>query len=113
MTKQECVENHRKMWNWIADETLRRKKVVTKYDYFKMVAPNSMCPLMACWCCEYCQCKCENCPIDWGDGKKCYTDNSDYDMFTHFGEISHLLYPRVYLEAAKYARNIANLPERK
>ena len=35
MTKKEAVENHRKMWRWIAEKTLERKRKVWKYEYFK------------------------------------------------------------------------------
>ena len=30
MTREEAIENHRKMWNWIADETEKRKRKVKK-----------------------------------------------------------------------------------
>ena len=30
MTKKEAVENHRKMWRWIAEETVKRKSKVFK-----------------------------------------------------------------------------------
>ena len=35
LTKSEAIANHRKMWNWIADETMKRKCKVEKWDYFK------------------------------------------------------------------------------
>lgn len=48
----EAIENHRKMWNWIADETEQRKEIVTKEDYF---AENKIQDdvFENCYACEY------------------------------------------------------------
>lgn len=35
LTRRQAVVNHRKMWQWIKKETLKRKKCVEKSDYFK------------------------------------------------------------------------------
>ena len=35
MTKKKAVENHRKMWWWIAEKTLERERKVWKYEYFE------------------------------------------------------------------------------
>ena len=34
-TRDEYEEAFRYMWNWIADETIKRKEKVTKYEFFK------------------------------------------------------------------------------
>lgn len=34
LTREEAIANHRKMWNWIADETERWEDCATKSDYF-------------------------------------------------------------------------------
>lgn len=111
MTKQECIENHRKMWNWIADETEKRKDIVRKDEYFEaMRIPYEWRPLFECYACDFCKTNCENCPIDWGGGKKCYTDNSPFNKWGEalvLGSITPLKY---YKEAARFAREIANLP---
>ena len=36
LTLKEAVDNFREQWNWIADETLRRKYRVQKHSYFEM-----------------------------------------------------------------------------
>ena len=94
LTFDEAIENHRKMWNWIADETEKRQKAVTKEEYFKQNKLKSV--FCECYCCQYAfdnseimrredKCRdCEICPIDWGaeaqgsDYKQCVVDNTDY-----------------------------------
>ena len=111
LTFDEAIENHRKMWNWIADETEKRQKALDKDSYFK---ENK---LHRCYCNSYC-CEyaaenslgimrdCNMCPIEWGNGIKCRDD----------GELYYQWENSVYFDnwqfAAKYAREIANLPTR-
>ena len=69
-TLEEYINEHRKMWTWIAEETLRQKKKVSKYDYlskyniYNILDGN-------CWMCEYAYKKtkgnCDNCPLQWLD----------------------------------------------
>lgn len=33
--KEKSISNHRKMWNWIAEETLRLRRKVEKHEYFE------------------------------------------------------------------------------
>ena len=102
MTKREAVENHRKMWRWIAEKTLERKRKVWKYEYFEENELDS--PFNDCFCCEYTSQfngDCVKCPINWGN-KFCmesyYVDWSEWEY-------------RYWL-CAYYADLIANLPER-
>ena len=104
MTKKEAVENHRKMWLWIAEETLKRKKKMEKEDYFKEVRPGLKSVLNDCFCCQYVSNigsnLCIKCPIIWD---KTYCVDSRYCEW---------LFELDYNLAAKYANDIANLPER-
>ena len=109
LTREEAIENHRKMWNWIADETEKRKKIVFKEEYFIEHNLNSC--FLDCYCCHYTHINrspsCETCPVEWGGETGICTDkDSPYFRFslTHYYD---------YKSAAKYAREIANLPERK
>ena len=109
MTREEAIENHRKMWNWIADETEKRKKKVFKEEYFIEHNLNSC--FLDCYCCHYTRINkfnnCEACPVEWeGETGLCFDTDSPYFRFssTHYYD---------YKTAAKYAREIANLPERK
>lgn len=120
LTKQEAIENHRKMWNWIADETLRRKHAVNKEEYFNHFNIESKdIPRCECYCCEYVfnrenHVTCNACPVVWGNDKTvyCLTDSSLFYKWECIILFLDLLKEN-YLEAAELARQIANLPERK
>ena len=105
MTKQEALENHRKLWNWIADKTMERKRRVEKFEYFEENGIDMI--LNGCYCCKYdsqFNNLCDHCPIDWGnDNNDCCYKNSPYNKWS---------FEYDYLKAAQYAREIANLPER-
>lgn len=109
LTKKQALIEHRKLWNWLADESLKQKRKVIKEEYFTEFSDDyDDIPISNCWCCEYAKASCKKCPIRW-DGtnqtrcrnlsspyrKWLGTPNNDYEM------------------AAKLARKIANLPERK
>lgn len=106
MTKQEAIKNHRAMWNWIADQIEERKQAlnigVLKYRYLHHVYNGYA--SHNCFCCEYDDEHddhvCSHCPLVWPEGHcivlyKVCCESHDYN------------------EQAKYARKIANLPERK
>lgn len=104
MTKKEAVENHRKMWRWIAEKTLERKRQVWKDEYFEENKLDP--PINDCFCCEYASqfitFDCVKCPINWENKfctNSCYADWSDCEYS--------------YWYCAYYANLIANLPERK
>lgn len=113
MTKQECIENHRKMWNWIADETEKQERIVDKGDYFNvMKIPYKSRPLFECYACDFCEADCEKCPIQWEMGK-CYHGDSPFVKWGEAVMIARINPLKFYKEVAQYAREIANLPERK
>lgn len=126
LTRQQAIAEHRKMWNWIAEECLKRKEKVEKIDYFlenyiedfnvfKLYAGENL-PDNLCWCCDYAnrqlfehskfnRFSCGFCPILWGGAYGCASDSSPYVKFINldFSE---------YGQASILARAIANLPER-
>lgn len=111
LTKSEAVRLHRKLWNWIADETERLKFKGEKCEYFKNFESKDI-PNSECYCCEYASTitgesyKCVDiCPIDWGEcfggRKNCF--DSLYELWDLEGD---------WQKAANLARQIASLPER-
>lgn len=102
MTKREAVENHRKMWRWIAEKTIERKRKVCEHEYFE---ENELYPpINDCFCCEYTsQFKggCVKCPINW--------DNT-YCMNSYYLDWLDCEYS--YWHCAYYAYLIAYLTER-
>ena len=114
LTKNEAIANHRKMWNWIAEETLKQKCKVDKQDYFETHEMTDI-PFSYCYCCEYTididyvDCSC--CPIDWG-GK--YGTCNHRDTLGDFKGLYALWCDETdYIKAAELAKKIAGLPERK
>ena len=75
MTREEAIQKHRDMWNWIADKTIERGHVITEDDYFNdMGIPENERPTCYCYCCKYAsqhktnnEAMCRYCPIDWGN----------------------------------------------
>lgn len=120
LTKEEAIANHRKMWNWIADETERQKRVVLKIDYFFMHGfSRENTPASLCYCCEYDRPRsdsCKECPIDWGSDSSfvmCECRHHLGDKQGFFAKWDIASRENKWKAAAKYARIIANLPERK
>lgn len=109
LTKEQAIENHRKMWNWIADETLKQKRIIRKKEYFSANNISSSCiPFYECYCCEYstknCRRDCSKCPIKWENGDCIAGEFSDW---------TEACIVNNYTKAAKLARIIAYLPENK
>ena len=117
LTREEAIANHRKMWNWIADETERLERVVLKPEYFKEhnISHNDF-PVHFCYCCDFDSQSlslplCSACPINWGvdtEIKACCNKKSSYKKWVTV--VKH--YSDDWKSAAKLAREIANLPER-
>lgn len=121
LTREEAIQEHRKMWNWIAHETAITDRSVCKFDFFKNQKEYDArryleLPRNFCWCCEYNKQKsleenmrvsdCRFCPINW-----------DQEHIPIACEKTHSLY-RAWRETkdifikAQLAKQIANLPER-
>lgn len=128
LTKQQTIEEHRKMWNWIAEQLekgIKKSVYDLKVEYCER---NQLSLLYHCFCCDYalttsdyvyCD-MCKNCPVIWG------TESDTKDFFCEY-EIKkedfyedHGLWSKAdeyskkgkYKEAAELARQIANLPEK-
>lgn len=109
MTKKEAVENHRKMWRWIAEETLREKRKVYKYEYLLKLYGHQyeyddICN--ECFCCEYASQftndECHICPVVWPTGF-CGARDGLYAKFVDTKSLK---------QRAEIARVISELPER-
>ncbi len=113
MTKQEAIAKHRKMWNWIADETERRKIAVGKEMYFDaMNISGKDLPLHNCYCCEYDsnngEYDCNSCPIEWPGGS-CSAGGLYSQWLDTFNYYSWYF---DWITATSIARQIAELPEK-
>ena len=103
MTREEALENHRKMWNWIADETEFQKRKVYVNEYLFKDKNNPIKLLNGDYLCEYTKVNCYKCPIDWNDKEFCCKKDTSYDKWCECN---------TWEGAEMYAREIANLPEK-
>ena len=135
LTKKQAIEEHRKMWNWIAEQIkikpLKKLFSLPNYDWIVLISDLKCYYLYDvkkqvfddldnnCFCCEYARNKrdytyydtdiCRHCPIVWS--------GSDKTCFRVFEEYRELILLNVYSDenkekAYKLALKIANLPER-
>lgn len=115
LTKKQAVEEHRKMWRWIAEETEKQKRVITKEEYLSLYYKDIY--LVNAWfCCEYSVQQgglCKKCPINWDSecdkymccDKTNFEDDNLYALWTEAGDTEN------WKKAAEVARQIAELPE--
>lgn len=122
ISKEEAIERHRMIWNWIADETLKQKAIVYKEDAFEHFKWDWDKTLEGCWCCHYAIIErnkntynkgtvvCDYCPLKWSHNRCNYNGEFFKGLYSkwHIATINNN-----YKKAAKIARKITNLPERK
>lgn len=129
MTHQDAIENHRKLWNWIAErnrqiaENGTGQEPVTNEKYFdEHGIPENKRPELNCYLCEHIIQKtwelettdvCDYCPLDWTDNGKveseiCTNRNKTglHDLF------SKAVLDKDASECARLAKRIADLPDR-
>lgn len=116
LTKEQALYLHKKLWNTLADKILEWKRPVEKWEIFDLYDwPKADAD---CWCCKYSK-TCHSCPIDWenfagicdwvGSPYKKWKDKMNIYRRTRRVKISREDLEELY----KYARKVANLPERK
>ena len=134
LTKKQAIEEHRKMWNWIADAIKDKEdylEVVSRYGWDSLIVKLKYHYLLnykgqkykdiraRCFCCEYADntsngvcCGndiCRYCPVIWsGSTGRCCDEYGEYEEFTSLYEYSDENKEKAY----KLALKIANLPER-
>ena len=131
MTREQAIEEHRKMWRWIAEqfENGRREiplilkgEYVQKHTEYKRLVSD-------CFCCHYAynkavhnenhdpKLKCAFCPIDWqSDAERfmcVYKNESESGIYEELSdEVTKGWYVVDLERCAMLARRIAELPER-
>lgn len=118
LTRAQAIEEHRKMWHWIADETAKKQKAFRPEDYLKKFYPDKM----ICWssfCCEYANPimneNCDRCPIDWkstADRYMCGNKDNNVSGKGFLERWLHAVDYGDYFMATHYAALIAELPSR-
>lgn len=135
LTKKQAIEEHRKMWNWIADAIKNKEDwsvvVESCYDWSSLIMDlkrhyllNYKCQKHKdirtyCFCCEYAyntsNCayyskhSCRYCPVIWsGSTGDCCDEYGEYTELVSLHGYSDENRRKAYILALK----IANLPER-
>lgn len=129
LTKKRAIEEHRKMWNWIAEQYENETDILFELhnverlkDYYIRLHFNELSDLEMtsnCFCCVYddqYHYDCSNCPLEWESNDNympCIQMGDEPGLF----EIVYVLTRSTFLKESiefcgKIARKIANLPER-
>lgn len=134
LTKKQAIEEHRKMWNWIADAIKNKEDclaVVSRYNWDSLIAKLKYRYLLNykgqkykdiythCFCCEYADNVrnntyydinfCRYCPVMWsGSTGYCCGKYGEYIELISLRGYSDENKEKAYILALK----IANLPER-
>ena len=131
LTKKQAIEEHRKMWNWIADAIKNKEDcpaLVSRYDWKSLIVDLKRHYLLNykgqkyknihayCFCCEYARNDtyyvndiCRYCPVIWsGSTGRCCDEYGEYEELTSLHGYSDENNEKAY----KLALKIANLPER-
>ena len=122
LTREQAIEEHRKMWNWIADQHENGElSADLKAKYIEVFFPGESI-LHHCFCCEYSRLSdnlfsCDSCPFNWGEnlGINSHMCIDKYYEDDACGLYSLWLDEVVYgnpINAKILAREIADLPER-
>lgn len=120
LTREEIIDGHRKMWNWIADkieETKCVQDIIGLKDRY--CGQNYLLLRSNCFCCEYSLNTenvyikgCDKCLIDWGSNNGLCKCMDKYEEDDRLGLYVKCIEKNCWEEQAKLARKIANLPER-
>lgn len=124
LTRKQAITEHRKMWNWIADQIIKLRKLIDVYSYKKayLYRKRLFDIRNNCFLCEYSKSYfyslCKNCPLDWGyvaddvewfcpcEGNPFSSNEEEYGLWWKCQKA------KTWEEQARIAREIANLPER-
>ena len=118
LSKKEAVRLHRLMWNWIAQTSIQEQRCVLKIEAFEHFGWDISTPGL-CWCCAYTTFNniqdtidCDFCPVVWGENELGQKIGCLYrtSVFHSYGSAKNR---EDYIEAAKCAYEIAELPEQR
>mgnify|MGYP003310922171 CR=1 FL=1 len=113
LTREQAINEFRRMWAWIALETYGCRMKMHKEDYMETFSYENI--TCRCFLCEYVKqqqkavygLECKYCPISFRNGYDKEVHCSEYGTaFTNWGE------SLTWQDAAKYAWEIANLEEK-
>ena len=102
--KKYCIDNHREMWNWLAENPDKDKVSWPGWSETSLEKINH------CFLCGYVQQiphgDCPNCPLNWGITTICVERHPEKSYYYLYQEAE------THKDRTKYAKIIANLPEK-
>lgn len=124
LTKEEAIRRHQILWNWIAQTSIQEQRCVDKIEAFEHFGWSKHYVQSYCWCCGYAQeefikyrnsvycedhpSQCFFCPVEWPGG---HCANGLFLLLDQF--IDAFCAGDDYIEVAKIAYKIAELPEKR
>uniref|UniRef100_A0AAU8B0C4 Uncharacterized protein n=1 Tax=Dulem virus 36 TaxID=3145754 RepID=A0AAU8B0C4_9CAUD len=124
LTREQAIAEHRKMWNWIADESEKRNVMLNKTHYFIEHNINANELKDYCFACEYAyqtyQTKgkkhstkfCNYCPLVWESNRRTFMCECKDHRLDDLGLFALWRNSKTIEEHVRYARLLANLPEK-
>ena len=108
LTRKKTIALHREHWDWIYRHPTKEKEDWPRFKHNGGDIPR---PLNDCFLCEYVldelnRISCSLCPIEWGNGKKCFNKGTAFDEWS-------LATTSTWQESKKWAKIVRDLPERK
>lgn len=115
--RKKAIENHRNMWNWIVDETLRLKRIIGDFEYLEKTGVHNL--YNESFCCQFNfdmeklnGSHCNFCPLkfsnDYNEGG-CGNKKSPLYLWAVYSD--RFSEDCDYKKSAKYAKEVAELPE--
>ena len=123
--KKDAIDEHRKMWNWIANISEKEQRFATKEEYIKEKGYEKFHIKANCFCCAYNSSfnadDCLHCPLIWYERQVKEKDDTCFCMsefspfIIYFNALGYNLsssFKKVTIEEyVEAARKIANLKE--
>lgn len=108
--KKYCISEHREMWLWLSENPDKEKRDWPGWKYHN---DNNFDPTkhQHCFLCGYVSVayeeeSCHACPLDWGISESCEDGIGQSTYYEKYCDA------KMHTHRAKYAKIIANLPEK-
>lgn len=114
LTRKQAIMWHRDMWNDMADEIERCKAIINVCEFkHQYCSSNNFVSIDEyCFLCEYANCNCSKCPLQWESEVEEFMCANKYQYGDREGLWLRCKDSTDWKEQAALARQIANLPER-
>lgn len=114
-TRDEAIKKHRIMWNWIAQTCIQEQRIAINYDsevadhfgWYEIQGITALCNY------DVDNGDCDKCPLIWPGDSCIYLENDSQNKLKFSGLIHLYQSAKDYVEAARIAYQIADLPERR